>query len=112
MLPLRLVHPSDLKVRKTYLIQEKRPEYAHLKSKGVFVKNDYPALPHYCTISHFTNVQNKISNGAKMKQSATGYLRLQDFYWNYYEADAMDRAYVREALRVITGDSEFIFDNY
>jgi hypothetical protein len=47
-----------------------------------------------------------------MKQSATGCLRLQDFYWNYYEADAVERAYIREALYVITGDSDFIFDNY
>ena len=112
MRPLRLVHPTDLKVGKTYLIQEKRPEYAHLKSKGVFVKNDYPALPHYCTISHFTNVQTKRSSSANMKQSATGCLRLQDLYWNYYEADAVERAYIREALYVITGDSDFIFDNY
>jgi len=105
MRPLRLVAPADLKVGKTYLIQEKRPEYAHLKSKGIFVKNDYPALPHYCTISHFTNV---VVNSGKL----SGELALQDFYWNYYEADAVERAYITQALRTITGDPDFIFDDY
>jgi len=39
-------------------------------------------------------------------------LTLQDNYWNYYEADAVERAYITQALREITGDPEFIFDNY
>jgi len=105
MRPLRLVAPADLKVGKTYLIQEKRPEFAHLNSKGVFVKNDYPICPYYCTISHFTNIE--VSNSKH-----TGELTLQDCYWNYYEADAIERAYTTQALRVITGDPDFIFDNY
>jgi len=105
MRPLRLVHPTDLIPGKKYLIREKRPEYAHLNSKGVFVKNDYPHLPHQCTISHFTNVQ--VINNAHYID-----LRLQDVYWDYYEADAVERAYITEALRSITGDPNFIFDNY
>jgi len=39
-------------------------------------------------------------------------LTLQDFYWNYYEADAIERSYTTQALRVITGDPNFMFDNY
>ena len=88
-----------------YLIREKRPEFAHLNSKGVFVKNNLPPSYHYCTMSHFTNVRAK---------NNTHYidLRLQDAYWNYYEGDAVERAYITEALRSITGDPDFIFDDY
>jgi hypothetical protein len=88
-----------------YLIREKRPEYAHLNSKGVFVKNDYPLSVHQCTMSHFTNV-SVINNPHYVN------LRLQDAYWNYYEADAVERAYITEALRSITGDPDFLFDDY
>ena len=105
MRPLRLVPPTDLKPGKMYLIREKRTEYAHLNSKGVFVKNDYPSLPHQCTMSHFRNVE--FSGNIQRN-----ILRLQDVYWNYYEADAVERAYITEALRSITGDPDFIFDNY
>lgn len=105
MRPLRLVLPTDLQPGKMYLIREKRPEFIHLNSKGVFVKNDYPPSSHYCTISHFTNTQ--IANNAHYID-----LRLQDAYWNYYEADAVERAYTIQALRMITGDPDFIFDDY
>lgn len=105
MRPLRLVLPTGLQPGKMYLIREKRPEFAHLNSKGVFVKNDYPPSPYYCTMSHFTNVQ--VRNNTQHID-----LSLQDAYWNYYEADAVERAYTREALRLITGDPDFIFDNY
>lgn len=105
MRPLRLVHPTDLQPGKMYLIREKRPEFAHLNSKGVFVKNDLPPSPHYCTISNFTNVEFS----GNIQRNV---LRLQDVYWNYYEADAVERAYITEALRSITGDPNFIFDNY
>jgi hypothetical protein len=100
MRPLQLVKPIDLIPGKTYLIQEKRPEYAHLKFKGTFVKNDYPLSYVYCTISHFTNVicvgNHSCSN-----------LGLQAIYWNYYEADALAQAYTTQALREITGDPSF-----
>jgi len=105
MRPLRLVHPIDLQPGKMYLIREKRPEFAHLNSKGVFVKNDYPPTPHHCTMTHFTNVQ--VRNNRQHTD-----LRLQSVYWNYYEADAVERSYTTQALRVITGDPDFIFDNY
>lgn len=104
MRPLRLVSPNDLQPGKMYLIQEKRPQYAHLKSKGVFVKNDYPNSQRHCTISHFTNVT--IHGNIKYDDNLT----LQDVYWNYYEADAMEQAYITQALREITGDPEFIFN--
>ncbi len=105
MRPLRLVPPTDLISGKIYLIREKRPEFTHLNSKGVFVKNEYPSSPHYCTISHFTNVQSR---------NTTQHidLRIQDTYWNYYEADAVERAYTTQALRIITGDPDFIFEDY
>jgi hypothetical protein len=105
MRPLRLVPPTDLIPGKMYLIREKRPEFAHLNSKGVFVKNDYPSSPNYCTMSHFTNTQ--VTNNAPYID-----LCLQSVYWNYYEADAVERAYITKALRVITGDPDFIFDDY
>ena len=56
-------------------------------------------------MSHFTNVQ--ANNNPHYID-----LRLQDVYWNYYEADAVERAYITEALRLITGDPDFIFDDY
>lgn len=104
--PLKLVHPKDLQPGKMYLIQEKRPDYAHLNSKGVFVKNIYPIYQYQCTISQFTNVVIRDNT------PISGELTLQDVYWNYYEADAVERAYITKALRVITGDPDFIFDNY
>jgi len=105
MRPLKLVHPKDLVPGKTYLIREKRPEYAHLNSKGTFLKNDYPSSPYQCTITHFTNVVltgNKICPDIK--------LALQDVYWNYYEADAVIQAYINQALREITGDPSFVMN--
>lgn len=100
MRPLQLVEPINLIPGKTYLILEKRPQYTHLKCKGTFVKNDYPCYEFQCTITHFTNVvvlDNKNSTD----------LRLQDAYWNYYEADAVTRAYTNHVLREITGDPSF-----
>ena len=105
MRPLQLVQASDLTPGKTYLIQEKRPEYKHLNSKGTFVKNQYPDHAYQCTMTHFTNVQ--VRNNTQHND-----LRLQSVYWNYYEADAVERAYTREVLRLITGDPDFIFDDY
>lgn len=106
MRPLRIVDPKDLRPGKMYLIGEKRPEYAHLNSKGIFVKNDYPILNYQCTISHFTNIT--ITGNISIKNNLT----LQDKHWVYYEADAVERAYITQALREITGDPDFIFDNY
>jgi hypothetical protein len=100
MRPLKLVKPIDLKPGRTYLIQEKRPEYAHQKFKGTFVKNDYPKSPVHCTITHFTNVIYRGNN------NSSG-LGLQDIYWNYYEADAVEIAYTNMVLRDIIGDISF-----
>lgn len=100
MRPLQLVHAADLEPGKTYLIQEKRPEYAHLNCKGTFVKNQYPEHAYQCTRTHFTNV---VSTGNNPHPD----LRLQDTYWNYYKADAVERAYINHVLREITGDPSF-----
>ena len=80
MRPLQLVNPINLVPGKTYLIQERRPEYAHQKFKGTFIKNDYPRSPVECTLTHFTNV---ICAGNKKRTDLT----IPDTYWNYYEAD-------------------------
>ena len=101
MRPLQLVSHTDLIPGKTYLIREKRPEYVHLNCKGTFVKNDYPQSAVHCTITHFTNV---VVTGNKK----SGDLGLQDAYWNYYEADAVTRAYTNHVLREITGDPSFM----
>jgi len=100
MRPLKLVKPIDLKHGRTYLIQEKRPEYAHQKFKGTFVKNDYPRYPVHCTITHFTNV---ICRG----NYSISDLGLQSTYWNYYESDAIALAFTNHVFREITGDTSF-----
>lgn len=103
MRPLQLVNPVDLVPGRTYLIKEKRPEYAHLNCKGTFIKNKYPRSSYHCTITHFTNV---IIRGNKK----TPDIGLQDTYWNYYEADAVAIAYTNHVLREITGDPNFMID--
>lgn len=100
MRPLQHVNPADLVSGKTYLIKEKRPQYAHLNCKGTFVKNVYPQYSYQCTITHFTNV---VITGNK-KSTDRG---LQDTYWNYYEADALTWAYTNHILREIIGDPNF-----
>ena len=102
MRPLQLVHAADLQPGKTYLIQEKRPEYKHLNCKGTFVKNQYPEHAYQCTMTHFANV---VAAGNKPHLD----LNLPDAYWNYYEADAVQRAYIDHMLREITGDTSFMF---
>jgi len=101
MRPLQLVSPIDLQPGKTYLIESNRPEYAHLNCKGTFVKNKYPEDTFECTITHFTNV---VVIGNRPYPD----LRLQDVYWNYYKADAVERAYIDHVLREITGDPSFM----
>ena len=101
--PLHLVHSSELIPGKKYLIREKRSEFAHLNCKGVFVRNEAPLGSNFCTISHFTNTQ-------AFKNANYIDLGLSDCYWNYYEADAVERSYVAQALRIITGDPDFIFE--
>ena len=98
--PLRQVQVKDLQFGNTYLIQEKRPEYQHMKFKGMFVKNDYPPQPHYITMTHFNNV---IGRGNHSQSD----IRLQESYWNYYEADARIRAWTTFVMREITGDPSF-----
>ena len=39
-------------------------------------------------------------------------LKLQDCFYNYYEADALTRAATILLLQRITGDENFTFDNY
>jgi hypothetical protein len=101
MRPLQLVHAADLQPGKTYLIREKRPEFKHLNCKGTFVKNQYPEHAYQCTMTHFANV---VAAGNKPHLD----LNLPDAYWNYYEADAVQRAYIDHMLREITGDTSFM----
>jgi hypothetical protein len=104
MRPLVLVSPVNLIPGKHYLIQEKRPEYAHLNCKGIFLENKYPEHSYQCTLSKFENVT--ITGNKKYP----GQLNLQDTYWNYYEADATIRAYTNQVLREITGDPSFVMN--
>jgi hypothetical protein len=39
-------------------------------------------------------------------------LKLQDCFYNYYEANAVTLVYTRHVLRQITGDENFTFDKY
>ena len=98
--PLRLVPVTELQLGKTYLIQEKREEYQHLKFKGTFVMNDYPISHYHTAMTHFTGV---IGRGNHPQPN----IRLQEAYWNYYEADANLRAWTNFVLREITGDPSF-----
>jgi hypothetical protein len=98
--PLRQVHAQDLQHGNTYLIQEKRPEYQHLKFKGTFVNNVHPASQFDATITHFNNVIGR-------KNCNYCDLKLADAYWNYYEADARIGAWTNCVLREITGDPSF-----
>lgn len=100
MRPLQLVNPTDLQPGKTYLIESNRSEYIHLNCKGTFVKNKYPKHSYQCTITQFTNV---VAAGNKPYPN----LKLQNTYWNYYECDAVLRAYTNQVLREITGDPSF-----
>ena len=100
--PLRQVQVQDLQPGNTYLIQETRPEYQHMKFKGTFIKNDYPTRPYYTTVTHFNNV---IGRGNHSQSD----IRLQELYWNYYEADARIRAWSNFVLREMTGDPSFIY---
>jgi len=101
MRPLQLVSPANLQPGKPFLIESNRPEYKHLNCKGTFVKNQYPEHAHQCTITHFANV---VAAGNKPYPD----LCLQDTYWNYYEANAVQRSYIDHVLREITGDPSFM----
>jgi hypothetical protein len=81
-LPLgEVVRAADLQRGKTYLIQEKRPEHAHLIFKGDFVINNPPDYSHTSIHSHFNNVFNA-------ENKRINDLLLPEKFWNYYEADA------------------------
>ena len=103
MIPLKKIYARDLCVGKQYLI-----EYAgsHMVSnpriKGTFIGNILPECEYQCTLSKFTDV---------LQQGNASYpdLKLQDCFYNYYEADALTRAYTRHVLQKITGDENFTY---
>jgi len=103
MIPLIKIDARDLCVGKQYLI-----EYAgsHMVSnpriKGTFIGNILPECEYQCTLSKFTDVLQK---GNVIYPD----LKLQDCFYNYYEADALTRAYTRHVLRQITGDENFTY---
>jgi hypothetical protein len=97
------LHPvpvAELQPGKTYLIQEKRPEYQHMRFKGTFLKNDYAISPHHTTMTHFTGV---IGRGNHRQPD----VNLQECYWNYYEADANLRAWTNFVMSELTGEPSF-----
>jgi hypothetical protein len=97
---LRPVPVAQLQLGKTYLIQEKRPEYQHMKFKGTFVMNEYAISSHYTTMTHFTGVIGR-------RNRPQPNLRLQECYWNYYEADANLRAWTNFVMSELTGEPSF-----
>ena len=106
MNPLKKIGVLDLRLGKQYLI-----EYAgttpvsNPRFKGTFVGNIFPECEYGCILSKFTNVLRN-ENMSHID------LRLQDYFYVYYEADALKRAYTTHVLQQITGDDNFIFNDY
>jgi hypothetical protein len=106
MIPLKKIDARDLCVGKQYLIEYAGPHVvSNPKFKGHFIGNILPECEYQCTLSKFTNV---LQTG----NVSTPDLKLQDCFYNYYEADALTRAATILLLQRIIGDENFTFDNY
>ena len=106
MRSLTVVNPFDLQIGKQYLIEHIGPSHhSHPKCKGIFTGNILPECQYQCILSKFNNIQER-----RMVLKTDYEYKLQDCFYRYYEADALDRAYITHALRIITGDPDFQFD--
>lgn len=106
MIPLQKIDASNLCIGKQYLIEYTGSHVvSNLRFKGTFIGNILPECEYQCILSKFTNV---IQTG----NVSVPELKLQDCFYNYYEAGALKRAYTRHVLQQITGDENFTFDNY
>jgi len=106
MIPLQKIDARDLCVGEQYLIEYTGPHVvSNPRFKGHFIGNILPECEYQCTLSKFTNV---LQTG----NVSIPDLKLQDCFYNYYEADALTRAATILLLQRITGDENFTFDNY
>ena len=106
MKPLNNIDVVDLTPGKQYLIEYTGTSpNSNPRFKGTFVENILPDCEYGCILSKFTNVLRK-GNASYID------LRLQDYYYVYYEADALLRAYTTHVLQQITGDDNVIFRDY
>jgi len=99
MRPLIKVNCNQLKSGENYLIECNQSEYAHIKYKGIFIKNENTFSK---TTSHFTNVI------CHLNQTRSD-LSLHENFWNYYKADALLYFYTTQVLREIIGDPDFTY---
>jgi len=106
MKSLKKIGALDLQLGKQYLIQYTGTSpVSNPRFKGTFVGNILPECEYGCILSKFTNVVRR-GNASHID------LRLQDYFYVYYEADALKRAYTTHVLQQITGDDIFIFRDY
>lgn len=106
MIPLEKIDARDLCIGKQYLIEYTGSHVvSNPRFKGTFIGNILPECEYQCILSKFTNV---IQTG----NVSVPELKLQDCFYNYYEAGALKRAYTRHVLQQITGDENFTFYNY
>ena len=106
MKPLIPVPPQELKPGQKYLIEYVGQTYhSHPKCKGIFISNDLPTYNYQCIISKFNNIEDNMLPTIKPHFS----YNLQDCFYKYYEANALQIAYTRHVLRHITGDPNFDF---
>ena len=103
MIPLKKIDTRDLCLGKQYLIEYTGPHVvSNPRIKGTFIGNILPECEYQCTLSKFTDV---IQTG----NLSIPDLKLQDCFYNYYESDALTRAYTRHVLQQITGDENFTY---
>ena len=94
--------PADLKPGKRYLIEGPfSRSTTPSRMTGVFKKNLLPTHDYQCTMTSFSDV-----NGSNTPEK----LRLQSAYYRYYAQDAAKRALIKQALRNITGDPNFVYN--
>lgn len=106
MKQLKKIGVLDLQPGKQYLIEYTGTSpNSNPRFKGMFVENILPDCEYGCILSKFTNVV-RWGNASYID------LRLQDYYYVYYEADTLLRAYTMHVLQQITGDDNFIFNDY
>jgi len=106
MKPLLKIGVLDLQPGKQYLIEYTGTSpNSNPRFKGTFVGNILPDCEYGCTLSKFTDV---------LRRGNVSYidLRLQDYFYVYYETEAWKSAYTTHVLQQITGDDNFIFRDY
>ena len=102
MRPLVEVLPINLIEGRQYLIEHVGPNpVSQPRFKGRFIANKLPNAWYECIRSNFDQIIDKKGQQPQI------YYSLQDCFYKYYEADAMDRYYTNKVLQHITGDPDF-----